>query len=57
VVDKYAEMAPKVGMNFDCEEKAYEMYNTYVGLVGFSVRKSRTKHHESNDSISEIFCL
>jgi hypothetical protein len=34
VVDKYAEMAPKVGMNFDCEEKAYEIYNTYAGLVG-----------------------
>jgi hypothetical protein len=27
-------MAPKVGMTFDCEEKAYEMYNNYVGLVG-----------------------
>jgi hypothetical protein len=27
-------MAPKVGMNFDCEEKAYEIYNTYAGLVG-----------------------
>jgi zinc finger SWIM domain-containing protein 3 len=55
VVDKYAEMAPKVGMNFDCEEKAYEMYNTYAGLVGFSVRKSKTKRRKSDDSLSQKY--
>jgi hypothetical protein len=55
VVDKYVEMAPKVGMNFDCEEKAYEMYNTYAGLVGFSVRKSKTKRHKSDNSLSQKY--
>jgi hypothetical protein len=39
VVDRYALMAPKVGMTFDCEEKTYEMYNNYAGLVGFNTRK------------------
>ena len=34
----------KVGMSFESEKKVYEMYNTYAGQVGFSVRKSRTKH-------------
>ena len=55
MVDKYAEMAPKVGMTFDCEKKAYEMYNTYAGLVGFSVRKSRTKRRKSDDSLSQKY--
>jgi hypothetical protein len=31
------------------------MYNTYVGLVGFSVRKSRTKCHKSYDSLSQKY--
>jgi hypothetical protein len=52
VVDKYVDMAPKVGMNFDCEEKTYEMHNTYTVLVDFSVRKSRTKCRKSYDSLS-----
>jgi hypothetical protein len=33
----------KVGMYFELEEKAYEMYNTYASKIGFSVRKSYTK--------------
>ena len=37
-------ITPKVGIIFQFEEKAYEMYNTYVGKVGFSIRKSKTKH-------------
>jgi hypothetical protein len=37
-------ITPKVGMTFESEEKAYEMYNTYAGKVGFSIRKSKTKH-------------
>jgi len=38
-------VTPTVGMTFESEEQAYEMYNTYVGKVGFSIRKSKTKHH------------
>ena len=36
-------ITPKVGMTFQSEEEAYEMYNTYAGKVGFSIRKSKTK--------------
>jgi zinc finger SWIM domain-containing protein 3 len=34
---------PEVGMAFDSEEKAYDMYNTYAQHIGFSIRKSHTK--------------
>ena len=34
----------EVGMSFESEKEAYEMYNTYAGKVGFSIRKSHTKH-------------
>jgi zinc finger SWIM domain-containing protein 3 len=34
----------EVGMAFDSEDKAYDMYNTYAGKVGFSIQKSSTKH-------------
>ena len=37
-------IAAHVGMSFQSEKKAFDMYNTYAGQVGFSVRKSRTKH-------------
>ena len=37
---------PEVGMTFPSEEKAYEMYNTYAGKVGFNIRKSKTKHRQ-----------
>ncbi|PUZ45172.1 hypothetical protein GQ55_8G201000 [Panicum hallii var. hallii] len=34
----------EVGMAFESEDNAYEMYNTYAGITGFSIRKSTTKH-------------
>jgi len=37
---------PEVGMIFQSEEQAYVMYNTYAGKVGFSIRKSKTKHRQ-----------
>ena len=39
-------ITPEVGMTFPSEEKAYEMYNTYAGKVGFNIRKSKTKHRQ-----------
>ena len=39
-------ITPKVGMTFQSEEEAYEMYNTYAGKVGFSIRKSKTKRRQ-----------
>jgi hypothetical protein len=55
VVDRYALMAPKVGMTFDCEEKTYEMYNNYAGLVGFNTRKYRTKHRKDESLCQKYF--
>jgi hypothetical protein len=36
-------IVPKVGMSFASENDAYEMYNTYAGMIGFSIRKSIIK--------------
>ncbi|CAN6268724.1 unnamed protein product [Urochloa humidicola] len=47
---------PVVGMTFESEEKAYEMYNTYAGKVGFSVRKSTTKRRKDG-SISQKYIV
>jgi hypothetical protein len=33
-------------MSFESEEEAYDMYNTYAGKVGFSIRKSDTNVEE-----------
>jgi zinc finger SWIM domain-containing protein 3 len=48
VVDKAKQnlITPEVGMIFQSEEQAYEMYNTYAGKTGFSIRKSKTKKHQ-----------
>ncbi|CAL9060236.1 protein FAR1-RELATED SEQUENCE 5-like isoform X1 [Musa acuminata AAA Group] len=32
-------MVPEIDMEFENEDKAYEFYNRYAGMVGFSVRK------------------
>ncbi|KAG6481397.1 hypothetical protein ZIOFF_057998 [Zingiber officinale] len=34
-----SKMVPEVDMEFEDEDKAYEFYNRYAGMVGFSVRK------------------
>jgi hypothetical protein len=46
VADKIKQtlIVPKVGMAFESEDNAYEMYNTYAGITGFSIRKSTTKY-------------
>jgi hypothetical protein len=36
-------IVPVVGMCFDSEKNAYDMYNTYAGQVGFSIRKHDIK--------------
>ncbi|EEE59391.1 hypothetical protein OsJ_11516 [Oryza sativa Japonica Group] len=43
-------IVPQVGMSFESKDKAYEMYNTYAGKVGFSIRKSNVKRR-SNGTI------
>ncbi|XP_072977790.1 protein FAR1-RELATED SEQUENCE 5-like [Typha angustifolia] len=34
-----SKMVPELDMEFENEDKAYEFYNRYAGMVGFSVRK------------------
>jgi hypothetical protein len=57
VVDKLGPtlIVPQVEMTFDSEDKAYEMYNTYVGKVGFNIRKSHTKHRADNTNFRNIW--
>jgi len=36
-------IVPEIGMSFESEKVAFDMYNTYADKVGFSIRKSDTK--------------
>jgi len=47
-VDKIGKtlITSEVGMTFQSEDKAYEMYDTYVDKDGFSIRKSYIKRRE-----------
>jgi zinc finger SWIM domain-containing protein 3 len=58
VVDKIGQalIIPEVGMAFDSKEKAYKIYNTYAGKVGFSIRKSHTKLREDK-TISQKYIV
>jgi zinc finger SWIM domain-containing protein 3 len=50
-------IVPEVGMSFESGENAYEMYNTYAGKVGFSIRKSDTKCRvDKTMSLKRIVC-
>jgi zinc finger SWIM domain-containing protein 3 len=58
VADKIHEtvVTPQVGMAFQSENDAYDMYNTYIGKVGFSIRKSTTKY-KSNKSLFKKYIV
>ena len=50
-------IVPEVGMSFESEKSAYNMYNTYAGKVGFSIRKSDIKKREDGTiSNKHIVC-
>ena len=49
-------IVPKVGLAFDSEDSAYDMYNVYAAKVGFSVRKSHTKRR-GDKSISQKYIV
>ncbi|XP_026410626.1 protein FAR1-RELATED SEQUENCE 5-like [Papaver somniferum] len=40
------EEVPKIGMEFDSEERAYEYYNRYARGVGFGIRRDSTTHRK-----------
>ncbi|XP_060973319.1 protein FAR1-RELATED SEQUENCE 5-like isoform X2 [Cannabis sativa] len=51
------EVIPKVGMEFETEEEAYDFYNSYAYKVGFSIRKSKgQKDNKNGRMIDRIFC-
>ncbi|KAM0831652.1 hypothetical protein ACQ4PT_065367 [Festuca glaucescens] len=50
-----AKMVPEIGMEFDNEDKAYELYNRYAGHIGFSVRKSSSDKSSDNITRSRTF--
>ncbi|XP_044363453.1 protein FAR1-RELATED SEQUENCE 5 [Triticum aestivum] len=57
-IDKVGQtlIVPKVGLAFDSEDSAYDMYNAYAPKVGFSVRKSHTKRR-GDKSISQKYIV
>jgi hypothetical protein len=46
--------SPKVRMTFQSEKDAYEMYNTYVGNIGFNIRKSDIKRYVDKSIYSKL---
>ena len=42
-----SEVIPKIDMEFETEEEAYNFYNAYAYNVGFSIRKSK-EHKDKN---------
>jgi zinc finger SWIM domain-containing protein 3 len=49
-------VADKVGATFYYVKKAYEIYNAYAGKIGFSIRKSHTKHR-ADTSLSQKYIV
>jgi zinc finger SWIM domain-containing protein 3 len=47
-------IVPKVGMIFESEKNAYEIYNTYAGQIGFSIRKSDIKRRVDKTIYSKL---
>jgi hypothetical protein len=47
---------PAIGMAFDSEDSAYDMYNYYAGKIGFSIRKSTTRYR-SDRSLSQKYLV
>jgi hypothetical protein len=56
VTDKHGQtvVVPEVEMMFEFEKDAYEMYNTYVEQIGFSIRKSDTKQRVDKSIYSKL---
>jgi hypothetical protein len=56
VTDKHGQtvVVPKVGMTFESEKDAYEMYNTYAEQIGFSIRKNDTNRWVDKSIYSKL---
>lgn len=49
-------MIPYVGMEFNTEEEAYNFYNEYARVVGFSIRKSACHKDSKGNTLDRIYC-
>ncbi|KAG8371215.1 hypothetical protein BUALT_Bualt13G0064100 [Buddleja alternifolia] len=50
------EKIPKIDMEFDSEEAAYNFYNEYAKLVGFGIRRHYVHRDVMGKIIDRIFC-
>ena len=55
VVDE--NMTPKLGMHFDDLDEAYNFYNAYGKLAGFSIRKESTNKRQRWGGSLEAICM
>jgi hypothetical protein len=49
-------IVPQIGMPFDSEKNAYDMYNTYAGQVGFSIRHDTKRRSDKTVYSKQIVC-
>ncbi|XP_020238849.1 protein FAR1-RELATED SEQUENCE 5 [Cajanus cajan] len=51
-----SQFIPKVGMEFETEDAAYNFYNDYAYRVGFSVRISKGHKDKYGKIVNRVFC-
>ena len=52
-------MIPKLGIEFETEQDAYDFYNSYARVVGFSIRRSKGHKGDKDGSrkwLDRVFC-
>ena len=52
-------MIPKLGIEFETKQVMYDFYNSYVCVVGFSIRKSKGYKGDKDGSrkwLDRVFC-
>ena len=53
------EVIPKLGIEFETEQDAYDFYNSYACVVGFSIRRSKGHKGDKDGShkwLDRVFC-
>ena len=52
-------MIPKLGIEFETEQNAYDFYNSHVRVVGFRIRRSKGHKDDKDGSrkwLDRVFC-
>ena len=53
------EVIPKLGIEFEIEQDAYDFYNSYASVFGFSIRRSKGHKGDKDSShkwLDRVFC-